>query len=161
MLPGCQQQYEHLILPGNQDDTSQLWHCLSFWKYKPLFTVVGQSSAFKLPINSENNINGYTGMHPSREQKVESTKATIPENTKMFGKYKPKHFIIGDSLTRDVNLPESVTMTKGGCDIKDVLNILDMSTKLGESEYQYIETVTMCVGTNPISRLHISLLSIM
>ena len=96
----------------------------------------------------------FAGIHPSRKQHFFDT-----QNGRPMDQY--QHLIIGDSLTRDIYIPDCFTITKGGCGIKDIINMLYNDMHITEADYKIVKSVTLCVGTNPLSNPNYPQLGIM
>ena len=160
MLPGCQQQYKHKVILASDTETQYPRFCLSFRKAIRLPDVKGTQVIYNLvPIDEHQSISttqqGYFGFHPLREQ------VCVDKNISAHPKIKYQHLIIGDSLTRDISTPDCYTITKGGCGIKDIINMLNKDSGINEAEYRDFKSVTLCVGTNPVSNTQYPLLHIM
>ena len=165
MLPGCQQKLLHEIPKGLATDADEyhLRFCLSFRKTSPSKPAIPlkvkpfplSAKPHTLTGHNSNIHTEFTGMHPSRLSTLlksdQDDMTTVPI----------KHVIVGDSLTRDINLPGTVTITKGGCRITDILTMLKNDKMLSKDQYKDTETVILCVGTNSISKLDIPLVTIL
>lgn len=66
----------------------------------------------------------------------------------------PLHLIIGDSLASGTeSIPRSITFTKGGLHINQVMRLLESQTQaLGTYTYPLICSVTLIVGTNDLQQ---------
>ena len=108
MLPGCQQQLKHTLIPGSKTDGNQLRYCLSFRKQsKPMDYIKPSPIICKSTPRPQ-----FEGMHPSRLATIHKSGST----QSIGGSYKKPsigHVIVGDSLTRGIDLPDCVTITKG------------------------------------------------
>ena len=165
MLPGCQQKLLHEVPPGLATNTDQyhLRFCLSFRKTSPSKSIIPvkakplpfPAKSHPLAGHSSNANIKFSGMHPSRMSTMLKTDDDAMTTAPI------KHVIIGDSLTRDIDLPGTVTITKGGCRITDILYMLKNDKKLSKDQYKGIETVTLCVGTNSVSKLDIPMVRIL
>lgn len=145
MAPGTQQKLQHQVLP--QDDlvkanvTDKVRYCLSFRKLantNSASVVVPEKLSVPPPLN---NIKLFDDSALS-----DNTHKDIPPITNL---------IIGDSLTRDIapNI-NTLTLTKGGAKMKDILPLLDSNVdKLPPPSYNNIKSVILCVGTNSLSNL--------
>ena len=64
----------------------------------------------------------------------------------------PQHLIIGDSLVKGLNVPNTIHICKGGIHPKEVLQLLPCSTDILPTNcYDSIRTITLIVGTNAIN----------
>lgn len=88
-------------------------------------------------------INGFP-IHPDRMAKVEHQNFT-PSTP-------PTHLIIGDSLVKGLDVPESLHICKGGIHPHQIIQLLAGSTDvLPPDSYDNIRTVTLVVGTNALN----------
>lgn len=161
MLPGCQDNLLHEVLPSGSDD----WRiCLSFRNTSP-------GTLLNLSSSSSNNTS-VCGDAPDTSQLrvkldgiVTSDGYQDPPSHRdkvLYDDKVKKHLIIGDSLTKGIALPNTVTLSKGGGQTKDILELLRTSHGVvEEADYEGIESVTLCVGTNSLCNLSIPLLVIM
>ena len=147
MLPGCQGMFKHGIQPENQEalNNDQFRLCLSFRKVVVPNAKNDNAESATMPLY----FNGYQTQQQQQHGKIPPF--DIPK----------EHLIIGDSLTRGIDAPNTITVTKGGCVVSDILEILKNSDELHPSEYHKIRTVTVCVGTNSLSKAHVPLLAVM
>ena len=110
-------------------------------------------------INSPGNSDGNT---PNSVQPLPGTAITrrsvVPAFSRTNGKANvvamsecPEHIVIGDSLTRGINIANCLTITRGGGEILDILKMLhDNTDELPKSESHRIKSITLCVGTNDL-----------
>ena len=151
MVSGCQDKLLHEVLPDNNADSNDIRYCLSFRK---LAKVVPVTKVVDVDVNINNHSD--EGKFKMDEDKPES----LPESQTHVDNIPITHLIIGDSLTRDI-LPNdnTVTMTKGGARMRDIIPLLDKSDNLlAPSDYKNIKSVILCVGTNAINDLSCPLL---
>lgn len=71
----------------------------------------------------------------------------------------PQHLVIGDSLVRDVWLPNCVTVSVSGGKPSDILHHIRKNKfeLIPEEKYSCIRSITVCCGTNSVGRPHIPL----
>ena len=143
MLPRCQENFKHGVqseeTPSVSRDDDQFRISLSFRKVVVPNTNI---NATKLQLH----VDGYQTQHVIEEP------SHVPSSK--------EHLIIGDSLTRGIVFENTITVTQGGCDVPQVLEVLKNSNDILPSEYHNIKTVTVCVGTNSIAKAHIPLLQV-
>lgn len=85
--------------------------------------------------------NGFP-VHPQRKAKERNPTTNEPS----------KHLIIGDSMVKGLNVPDSIHICKGGIHPKQVLPLLPSSMDvLPPESYDNVRTVTLIVGTNALN----------
>ena len=152
MNPGCQSDLSHRLLPG--EDDSEVRYSLSFRKLNPDCMPKQKMSPgthTRLPPRvSKSPMHPF--MHPSRLP-VDRLSHTEEDDKEEADKYTgPCHLIIGDSLTKGLNVKDTVILSKGGAHPKDILKLIHSSQDIIEPiNYTHIKSVTICVGTNALN----------
>ena len=177
MKPGCQQELVHSVVPNpnnNGPEGSRI--SLSFRKLSkpkllnatPIFKSTYASPAsptgsnipqISTPFRPHNKAPRL--LHNGYQEPISDTnylQSPIPQQ-KSDVKIAPRHLVIGDSLVRRIELPDSITVCKGGAKPKDIINHIRLN-RLKLPCNQSIETVTICCGTNSIGNPHIDMESI-
>ena len=182
MKPGCQQELVHSVVSNtNGSEGSRI--SLSFRKVikpdlinatpaiqlpsappfpvsSPGSTVPHASTPFRpVPFNKAPRL-----LHNGYQEPITYTTDSQSNNITSEPKCEssPRHLVIGDSLVRRIELANSITICKGGAKPKDIIkHIRQHGIKLiSYEQYQFIETVTICCGTNSIGNPRINMESI-
>ena len=97
-------------------------------------------------------LNGFP-VHPDRLPNVETYIATPPaQHQQQMHSPLPQNLLIGDSMVKGLQVPNTIKICKGGIHPRDVLGLLPGSTDiLPPQSYDNIRTVTLIVGTNAIN----------
>ena len=97
-------------------------------------------------------VNGFP-VHLSRLPNVESYISTPPAHHQhQMHSPLPENLLIGDSMVKGLQVPNTIKICKGGIHPRDVLGLLPGSTDiLPPQSYDKIRTVTLIVGTNAIN----------
>ena len=134
MIPGCQQKYFHEVVKSEEP---------TGWRYCLSFRVVSKEVVSK--CNYTPDTDGY-----QHQPKVDNN---IPSNilNRKVGEDKPvsvEHVIIGDSLIRNIVLPNTLNICKGGARPHDLGKLLSEKVDELEIDTNKIKSVTISVGTN-------------
>lgn len=144
MKPGCQQHLKHEVCSS---DNAGARISLSFRKLTPVPDIKSTPLSSPGPPPLDYMSEGYYS-------------PTTPGPTHMTS-YFPKHLVIGDSLIRNINLENCITLCKGGAIPRDILPLLKSNqTCLPPMSYTNIESITLSCGTNLIHKLAIPLADI-
>lgn len=86
----------------------------------------------------------------TEEVKVDPKPISKPKPT-------PQHLVIGDSLVRDIWLPNCVTVCVSGATPRDLLQHIRRNKfeLIPDDQYRCIRSITICCGTNSLGRPHI------
>lgn len=180
MLPGCQGLYKHGVEPGVSDGTEQSRCCLSFRKVNKPTVSLPTETGYQADQSDQDhasemrhhnldfqrkpkitNVDTYPGANhhnPEFQRKPRISNSNVEVYT---GEGHFEHLIIGDSLTRDINLRKCITITKGGCRVDQLFDVLKGCKYFTEPEYQNFKTITVCVGTNSVNKVNIPFLTIL
>ena len=148
MNPGCQSELLHRVLPGEDDSTVR--YALSFRKLNPDSRPKSPSA----PPHPPPKMLQAPSLHPSRshDNSLWSPYPGTSENEEADKHSGSCHLIIGDSLTRGLNIKDTIILTKGGAHPKDILPLLHSKHDVLEpSKYAHMKSVTICVGTNALN----------
>ena len=180
MKPGCQQELVHeVVQSANTSGPEGSRISLSFRKVMKPQLLTG-TIAVKAPSESSIDINDslprstfpqmstpYRPLHKVpqlihndgyQEPTLDTTgskSCTVPSEHGPS----PRHLVIGDSLIRNVKLPNSITICKGGAKPRDLIAHIRREG-ITCQHYQFIETITICCGTNSVGNPYIDMESI-
>ena len=132
MEKGCQENLLHQVLPSEHNINGPRF-CLSFRKLASGKLLSHDSS----PDKSSDSIRDDIATHEHLD--THEYLDTI------------EHLVVGDSLTRFIKVPNTVTLTKGGAHPKDIIDLIDEN--LDSKILPKIKSVSVMVGTNPIGSM--------
>ena len=97
--------------------------------------------------------NSFT-VHPSRLSNDKTIASSPPPafSPQLIVPSPPQHIIIGDSMVKGLQVPNTIHICKGGIHPKQVLPLLPSSDDiLPPDSYDHVRTVTLIVGTNALN----------
>ena len=170
MKPECQAKLWHEVLKGDVGKR----YCLSFRKYKgtqipispvsiPKNLIAPLAQSSPLPTQNVHHKSSSHSAKPLQQQHQRNLhmnhveKSPEPRNKhqrqqQQLSMKRKKHLIIGDSLVKGLNIPDSIHICRGGIHPRDVLSLLPGSMDILHPDmYDEIRTVTLIVGTNSLN----------